>query len=185
MDAASRTLKVRLEADNPGYVLRPDMFVDVELPVALRPALVVPAGALLDSGLRKTVFVERAEGVFEPREVETGWHFGDKVEIVSGLAAGERIVVSGTFLLDSESRMQSAAARSGAARRVTDPICGMRVDEDRSRSGGLTSQYEGRTFHFCSMDCKHRFDTDAARRAAIASRAGSERAIEPPGRPRP
>ncbi len=112
-DAATRTLKVRLEADNPGYILRPDMFVDVELPVAFAPTIAVPADAVLDSGLRKTVFVDRGEGLFEPRQVETGWRFGDRVEIVKGLTPGERIVVSGTFLLDSESRMRPAAAPIG------------------------------------------------------------------------
>ena len=111
-DAATRTLKVRLEANNPGFVLRPDMFVDVELPITFPPSIAVPVDAVLDSGLRKTVFVETREGVFEPRQVETGWRFGDRVEIVKGLAAGERIVVSGTFFLDSESRMKAAAAES-------------------------------------------------------------------------
>ncbi len=77
-DPATRTLKVRLEADNPGYLLRPDMFVDVELPVTFPPAIVVPADAILDSGLKKTVFVDRGNGYFEPREVETGWRFGNK-----------------------------------------------------------------------------------------------------------
>ncbi|HMA53617.1 MAG TPA: efflux RND transporter periplasmic adaptor subunit [Acidobacteriota bacterium] len=109
-DAATRTLKVRLEADNPGYVLRPDMFVDVELPVAFPPTITVPVDSVLDSGLRRTVFVERGEGDFEPRQVETGWRFGDRVEIVKGLTPGERIVVSGTFFLDSESRMKAASA---------------------------------------------------------------------------
>ena len=105
-DAASQSLKVRLEVENPQYLLRPDMFVDIELPIAFPPTIAVPVDAVLDSGVKKTVFVERAAGTFEPREVETGWRFGDRVEIVKGLAAGERIVVSGTFLLDSESRIR-------------------------------------------------------------------------------
>ena len=105
-DAATQSLKVRLDADNPGYLLRPDMFVDVELPVALEPSIAVPVDAVLDSGLKKTVFVARGEGVFEPRDVETGWRFGDRVQIAKGLEAGERIVVSGTFLLDSESKLR-------------------------------------------------------------------------------
>ena len=105
-DAATQSLKVRLEADNPGYRLRPDMFVDIALPVTLPRGIAVPADAVLDSGLKKTVFVERGEGVFEPREVETGWRFGDRVQIARGLEAGERIVVSGTFLLDSESKLR-------------------------------------------------------------------------------
>ncbi|HSB79355.1 MAG TPA: efflux RND transporter periplasmic adaptor subunit [Candidatus Methylomirabilis sp.] len=108
-DPATRTLKVRLEADNPGDILRPDMFVDVELPVSTIPMIAVPVDAVVDSGLTQTVFVDRGEGRFEPRRVETGAHFGDRVEIVKGLIEGERIVVSGTFLLDSESRMKLTA----------------------------------------------------------------------------
>lgn len=114
-DAASRSLKVRLEADNPGYALRPDMFVDVELPIDLPETLVAPADAVLDSGARKTVFVDRGEGIFEPRRVETGWRFGDLVEITSGLEPGERIVVSGNFFVDSESRMKGAGGGPAGA----------------------------------------------------------------------
>jgi len=108
-DSATRTFKARIEVDNRSYVLRPDMFVDVELPVAFLRTVVVPAGAVLDSGLKKTVFVERGQGLFSPREVETGRRFDDKVEIVKGLATGERIVVSGNFLVSSESRLKEAA----------------------------------------------------------------------------
>jgi membrane fusion protein, copper/silver efflux system len=104
-DPVSRTLKVRLETVNPGFILRPDMFVDVELPVKLPPALTVPADAVCDSGLKKIVFVEHGNGFFEPRKVETGLSFGDRVEILKGLKSGERIVASGTFLIDSESRL--------------------------------------------------------------------------------
>ena len=107
-DPESRALKVRLEADNPGFLLRPDMFVDVEFQVALPQAIAVPVDAVIDSGLRKTVYVETADGGFTPRAVETGWRMGDTVQITKGLEPGERIVVSGNFLLDSESRLHSA-----------------------------------------------------------------------------
>jgi Cu(I)/Ag(I) efflux system membrane fusion protein len=108
-DVATRTLKARIEVENQGYALRPDMFVNVELPVAFSRALVVPADAVLDSGLKKTVFVEHGKGVFSPRTVETGRRLDDRVEIVKGLEAGETIVVSGNFLVSSESRLQEAA----------------------------------------------------------------------------
>jgi Cu(I)/Ag(I) efflux system membrane fusion protein len=106
-DEAALTLKVRLDAANPGLALKPGMFVDVELPLDLPSALVVPADALVDSGLRKTVFVDRGNGYFVPRLVETGWRSGDDVEVTKGLTAGERIVTSGTFFVDSESRMKA------------------------------------------------------------------------------
>jgi hypothetical protein len=108
-DPLNQAAKVRLEADNPGFPLRPDMFVDVYLPIALPPAIAVPVDAVLDAGLKKRVFVERADGAFEPREVQTGWRFGERVEIVKGLSDGDRVVVAGTFLLDSESRMRQSA----------------------------------------------------------------------------
>lgn len=106
-NAETRTFKVRLEVENPGLRLRPDMFVDIELPMGGAPALTVPIDALLDSGLSERVFVERAEGEFEPRVVKTGWRTADRVEIVDGLAEGERVVAQGTFLVDSESRLKA------------------------------------------------------------------------------
>jgi Cu(I)/Ag(I) efflux system membrane fusion protein len=109
-DEASRILRVRLEADNPRYLLKPGMFLDVRAPVRTALSLVAPVDAVLDSGLSKTVFVDRGQGIFEPRKVETGWRSGDRVEIKRGLRRGERIVVSGNFLLDSESRMKQTAA---------------------------------------------------------------------------
>ncbi|MGA2118531.1 MAG: efflux RND transporter periplasmic adaptor subunit [Bryobacteraceae bacterium] len=108
VDAATRTLKVRIALDNPGIVLKPDMFGQVELAIGTARRLVVPQSALLDSGDRKTVFVDRGTGSFEQREVQTGDTSGDRVAILSGLKAGERIVTSGNFLLDSESRLNAA-----------------------------------------------------------------------------
>jgi len=112
VDPATRAFKIRLEADNPAFALRPEMFVSVELPLSVSPALTVPADALLESGLTKRVFVECGEGCFEPREVETGWHLDDRVQILKGLRAGEKVVSAGTFLVDSESRLQIAASRN-------------------------------------------------------------------------
>jgi RND family efflux transporter MFP subunit len=158
-DTTSRTLKVRLESDNPGYLLRPGMFVDVAFDVALPPAVVVPADAVIDSGMRKTVFVDRGSGVFEPRLVKTGWRFEDQVEILEGLAPGERIVVSGTFLIDSESRMRAAAAGfySPPAR---DPVCGMEVDPGKAKAAGRVADHEGTTYYFCSDECRKSFEQD-------------------------
>jgi Cu(I)/Ag(I) efflux system membrane fusion protein len=107
-DPSSRTLKLRLEVDNPDLSLRPEMFVDVEAPVRLPPSVTVPADAILDSGMRKIVYVDRGEGDFEPREVETGWRLHDRVSVTHGLREGERVVVAGAFLVDSESRMKQA-----------------------------------------------------------------------------
>ena len=84
-DRDSQSATLRVEVDNPGAVLRPDMFVDVAIAMPSRSAIAVPADAMIDSGFTRTVFVERSAGVFEPRDVETGRRGGDRVEIVKGL----------------------------------------------------------------------------------------------------
>jgi multidrug efflux pump subunit AcrA (membrane-fusion protein)/YHS domain-containing protein len=156
-DPTTRTLKVRLETDNPEFVLRPDMFVDVELPISLPPAVTVPADAVLDSGLKKTVFVDRGNGFFEPLEVETGWHIGNRVEIVKGLKPGERIVISGNFLIDSESRLELAAA--GMVGTLSkDPVCGVDVSINKAEKAGRKSTYQGKTYYFSSNECKEKFE---------------------------
>ena len=170
-DPATRTLKVRLETQNPGFSLRPDMFVDVEFTVRYEPTLTVPADAVLDSGLRQTVYVETEPGVFEPRKVQAGRTLGDRIEILKGLMPGEKIVLSGNFLIDSESRMKAAAAgvRGDTAK---DPICGMDVDETKARAAGKTSAYGGATWYFCSDGCKKEFDAAPAKHAGAGGGPG-------------
>jgi YHS domain-containing protein len=158
-DATTRTLKVRLEADNPEYVLRPEMFVDVEFLITFPPAITVPADAVLDSGRKRTVFVAHGNGFFEPRKVVTGWRFGDRVEILEGLMPGEQIVLSGNFLIDSESRMKLAAAGLYGATEI-DPICNEEVYPSRAKAAGLTSEFEGKTYYFYTADCKAQFDKE-------------------------
>ncbi|MEI6668038.1 MAG: efflux RND transporter periplasmic adaptor subunit [Acidobacteriota bacterium] len=168
-DEAGRTMKVRLEADNPGFALKPGMFVDVAFEIQLPAALAVPSDAIVDTGHRKTVFVDRGNGRFEPRQVETGWRIGDQVEITKGLAAGERIVLSGTFLLDSESRLKAVAPTGGVAptsapqtsrAALKDPVCGMDVDQKHATAAGLRATHNGGTFFFCSDVCKKRFEKE-------------------------
>ena len=116
-DPASRTLKLRLEAENPGLVLRPDMFVDLEFSAHAPAGLSIPQEAVLDSGLQKIVYVETSDGVFEPRPVEIGTAYGNLVPITRGLTEGARVVSSGTFLLDSESRMRASALATSVVAR--------------------------------------------------------------------
>ena len=163
-DANTRTLKVRLEADNPGYILRPDMFVDIELPIQFPPAITVPADAILDSGLKKTVFVDRGNGFFEPREVEAGWRLGNRVKIVRGLEPGEKIVVSGNFLIDSESKLEMAALGMPATL-SKDPVCGLEVSVKKAEKAGLKTSHGGKTYYFDSEECKKKFQKEPARYA--------------------
>jgi YHS domain-containing protein len=136
--------------------------VDVEFPVILPSALTVPADAVLDSGLKKTVFVDQGNGFFEPREVETGWQMESRVEIVNGLKPGERIVISGNFLIDSESRLELAAA--GMVGTLSkDPVCGVEVSVNKADKAGRKSKYRSVTYYFSSDECKQEFEKNPER----------------------
>src|SRR6478609_1434672 len=109
VDMNTRTARVRIALANPGLKLKPGMYVNVALQVQLGRQLVVPRSAVLHAGMRQLVFVSGGEGMFQPREVQTSAQAGDKVIITKGLKAGERIVISAGFLIDSESQLQAAA----------------------------------------------------------------------------
>lgn len=109
VDPATRTLKIRLEAQNPKLALKPDQFATVEFRIALAGRVTVPADAVVNTGLRRTVFVDLGNGALEPRQVETGEQTGGRVQILSGLRAGERVAASGAFLIDSEAQLKAGA----------------------------------------------------------------------------
>jgi multidrug efflux pump subunit AcrA (membrane-fusion protein) len=109
----TRTVKVRIELRNDGLQLKPDMFVDVELRAELGTGLSVPESAVIDSGGRKLVFLDRGDGRFEPREVALGVRTGAGFQVLSGLEDGERVVISANFLLDSESSLKAALSSMG------------------------------------------------------------------------
>jgi Cu(I)/Ag(I) efflux system membrane fusion protein len=179
-DAASRTMKLRLEADNPGFSLRPDMFVDLEFNAKAPPGLVIPQDAVIDSGLQKIVYVEVSNGVFEPRVVTLGAPFGDFVTVTSGLNVGDKVVTSGNFLIDSESKMRSSTLVSpsviedehpSSERNDTlalrDPVCGMQLDSNSVSSAGHSEEYQGELFHFCSDKCQKKFQQDPGKYASV------------------
>ena len=116
LDSTSRTLTVRLEFENPGLQLKPGMFATVYIEYRrLDDVVAVPSEAILHSGTRQVVFVHRGDGHYEPREVTTGL-VGDRslTEVSSGLDVGEEVVVSGQFLIDSESQLQEALLKMTA-----------------------------------------------------------------------
>lgn len=115
LDPQTRTLKVRLEFPNPGLRLRPEMFGTAEIQVNLGAQLVVPAEAVVDSGTKQWVFLARGEGYFEPREVMLGPRTDGYHTVVAGLRAGDTVVTSANFLIDSESRLKAAVAQMGSA----------------------------------------------------------------------
>jgi len=108
LEMATRTQPIRVEFENPEFALKPGMFATVEVRVPLGRQVVVPRDAVLDTGTRQLVFLAREGGYFEPREIQVGTRLGDRVVVLSGLKAGDTIVISGVFLIDSESRLKSA-----------------------------------------------------------------------------
>jgi Cu(I)/Ag(I) efflux system membrane fusion protein len=110
LDARTRTGKVRIEVKNPEHRIKHEMYADVEIdPAAGDPKrLTVPVSAVIDSGNRQVVIVERGEGLFEPRPVKLGLRGDGFVEIRDGLKAGERVVVTANFLIDAESNLRAA-----------------------------------------------------------------------------
>ncbi|MCM8614081.1 efflux RND transporter periplasmic adaptor subunit [Accumulibacter sp.] len=125
LNAQTRTAQVRLELANPGGVLKPAMYSSVELAAGGRGrVLAVPAAAVIDSGSRRVVLVQSGEGRFEPRDVELGARGDDYVEIVKGVKDGERVVVGGNFLIDSESNLRAALAGFTAPPRATHSATG-------------------------------------------------------------
>jgi multidrug efflux pump subunit AcrA (membrane-fusion protein) len=108
LDQTTRTAKVRLEIPNPDMKLSLGMFVNVKLDLALGRQLVIPASGVYQSGTRQLAFIDRGDGHFEPREIELGARAGDDFVVTKGLKAGERVVTSANFLIDSESQLQAA-----------------------------------------------------------------------------
>jgi hypothetical protein len=164
LNEVSRTLTVRIEFPNPDLRLKPGMFATVYIQFRRQDdALVVPTEAILHSGTRELVFVAVGEGRFEPREITTGL-VGDRhmTQVLSGLAAGEDVVTSGQFLIDSESQLQEAIAkmlarRSGAENRDAETehddtvlACPMHPDQISHEAGRCP---------VCGMDLEERTAT--------------------------
>ena len=115
LDPNTRTAKVRFEFPNPHGKLKPEMYANVEIKIHLGQKLVVPEGAVIDTGIRQMVIIDKGSGYFEPREVKVGAKVDDYYEVTKGLKAGERVVTSANFLIDSESKLKEAMAGVGSA----------------------------------------------------------------------
>lgn len=115
LKAETRTVQVRIELRNPGLLLKPGMFAEVELAVPVRNSTVtVPVSAVIDSGTRRIVLVQVQEGRFEPREVKLGARGDDYVEVLEGVKDGELVVVAANFLIDAESNLKAAVGSFGS-----------------------------------------------------------------------
>src|SRR5260370_11210281 len=106
--AETRTARVRIELPNPDDVLKPDMYADVEIATGTEaPVVTVSSSAVIDSGERQVVLLDKGDGRFEPRAVKLGRRGRGHVEIMEGLAAGDKDVVSANFLIDAESNLKA------------------------------------------------------------------------------
>ncbi len=130
----TRTLKARVELANPGHRLAPGMFATVNFTPAARPeVLMVPTEAVIQTGKRSVVIVAQDGGKFAPVDVETGIEAGGRTEIRRGLEAGQKVVVSGQFLIDSEASLKAATTRMGET-----PM------SETAQTGGATHRGEGK-----------------------------------------
>lgn len=114
IDPQTRRGEVRLEIENPGHALRPDMWATVEIEENLGDVLSVPASAVLDTGTRNVAFVDKGDGHLEPRDVKIGAKTDDYWQVLDGLQSGEKVVTRALFLVDSESQLRAVVAGMGA-----------------------------------------------------------------------
>lgn len=137
----TRTAKIRVELDNPSGILKPDMYASVQLVSGhgKADALMVLDSAVLDSGTRQIVLVQRAEGLFEPREVKLGMRGNGYVEVIEGISAGEEVVVSANFLIDAESNLKAAIGSFGHSTHGSKP----KADTDQPATAAVNSEHKG------------------------------------------
>jgi Cu(I)/Ag(I) efflux system membrane fusion protein len=122
LKAETRTVQVRIELANPGLLLKPAMFAEVELPVGGRgQVLTVPDSAVIDSGSRRIVLVQSQPGRFEPRAVKLGGRSDNYVEVLDGVKEGEQVVVAANFLIDAESNLKAAIGGFGGTAPASPP----------------------------------------------------------------
>ncbi|MDP2643602.1 MAG: efflux RND transporter periplasmic adaptor subunit [Desulfobacterales bacterium] len=108
LDPKTRTAKVRFEFDNRNLSLKPEMYADVDISIDLGRKVAIPEDAIIDTGRRQVVFIDKGSGVFEAREVKIGVKAEEHYEVITGVRPGERVVTSANFLIDSESKFKEA-----------------------------------------------------------------------------
>jgi Cu(I)/Ag(I) efflux system membrane fusion protein len=118
LNTETRTVRVRVELPNPGLKLKPGMYGNVIIQTDAAHTLVVPKEAVLETGLRQLVFLDRGQGRYEPASVKLGRRSQDNVEVLEGLTAGDRIVTSANFLLDAESKLASTSSMQAMMGRI-------------------------------------------------------------------
>ena len=191
VDEKTRTAKVRLEFENPGYYLKPGMFVSAQIQAELADsAMLVPDEAVLRSGAKNTVFVALAGGKFEARDVALGVEAENGIQVLNGLGAGERVVTSGQFLLDSESQLREAIEKMRGPNAEVESL-----NRENSSIGNAIQPFnkptiQHRSCHFTFARCPStfRFIYDHAGKcpicgmALVPSRRSALKKIQPGGK---
>ena len=132
---------MRIELANPGNLLKPGMYAQVEIPVLAKSAVVtVPNSAVIDSGTRRIVLVQINEGRFEPRPVRLGSRSENYTEIIEGIKAGEQVVIAANFLIDAESNLKAALNGLGQTTKVTAPEANKTVHQAEGVIEGLDAK---------------------------------------------
>lgn len=146
LTADTRTVQVRVELANPGQLLKPGMYAQVDLSVGARSKVVtIPNSAVIDSGTRRIVLVEMGEGRFEPREVRLGQRSDTQVEVLEGIKEGEAVVVAANFLIDAESNLKAAIGSFGhAAHGAATPQDAVGASKPSVKPAAVGHQAEGR-----------------------------------------
>lgn len=144
LNPQTRTVRVRLELPNPGFKLKPEMFAQVELKSSLGKGLLIPESAVLDSGLRKIAFIDKGMEMYEPKEIQASRIDGQYL-VQEGLSAGDKIVTSANFLIDSESKLMASSNMMGALgmagiRMEQAQMGEMDMDMDGMKKGGTKGE---------------------------------------------
>ena len=144
LKAETRTVPVRVELSNPGLLLKPGMFAQMELQVAgIAQVITVPVSAVIDSGTRQIVLIQLKEGRFEPREVKLGARSDTHVAVVSGVKEGELVVVAANFLIDAESNLKAAIGGFGSAAPAAQATSATGASSNTAASPGAGHRAEG------------------------------------------
>ena len=144
LNSLTRTVPVRVELTNPGFLLKPAMFAQVELPVTDQNKVVtIPISAIIDSGVRQIVLIEKGAGRFEPREVKLGARSDTLIEVVDGVKDGERVVVAANFLIDAESNLKAAVGGFGHATHGESKIIEHKTVQTAPFINGVSHQAKG------------------------------------------
>ena len=144
LNEMTRTVPVRVELPNPGLLLKPAMFAQVELPVSAKGAVVtVPVSAVIDSGTRQIVLLQKGEGRFEPREVKVGARSDANIEIIDGVKEGEQVVIAANFLIDAESNLKAAVGGFGHSAHGATPKAGGDTETTTPAAQGASHRAEG------------------------------------------